>query len=351
MSANKKIKVIQFCLIVLFLTLVACGAAQKQPPKKSVSERFAEKVDPQSLYPNELYITATGSGDTQDKANKNAINGVAQVIKVDLKSQQQLVEKYFETGAGKDMLLEATSTFTSQIELITEQTLKNVNIGKTWLSQEDGRYYAFAYMDRAETAEIYTRDIANIDGEISIYYGKFISATDKLTKLAYLHKALNLSAQREAMNEQLTTITQGARSIPPAVKSTDLISARFELTKQIKVKFELDYEKWDEFAVAVEDVLASFGFQIVDVDPDVLVSGKMTMERLERKGFFIRWFVELHFTDVAAGTEFLTYDDDDREGHKSYAEAERRAASHLSRTIKKNLYRKFEDYLNSLMAG
>jgi len=351
MSANKKTKVIQLCLIVLFLTLVACGAAQKQPPKKSVSERFAEKVEPQSLYPNELYITATGSGDTQDKANKNAINGVAQVIKVDLKSQQQLVEKYFETGAGKDMLLEAASTFTSQIELVTEQSLKNVNIGKTWLSQEDGRYYAFAYMDRAETAEIYSKDIANIDNEISIYYGKFGSATDKLTKLAYLHKALNLSAQREAMNEQLTTITQGARSIPPAVKPTDLISARFELTKQIKVKFELDYEKWDEFAVAVEDVLTSFGFQIVDADPDVLVSGKMTMERLERKGFFIRWFVELHFTDVAAGTEFLTYDDDDREGHKSYAEAERRAASRLSKTIKKNLYRKFEDYLNSLMAG
>jgi len=210
MSANKNIKAIQLCLIVLFLTLITCAAPRKQTPQKSVSERFAEKVDPQSLYPNELYITATGSGDTQDIANKNAVNGVAQVIKVDLKSQQQLVEKYFETGVGKDMLLEAASTFTSQIELVTEQSLKNVNIGKTWLSKDDGRYNAFAYMDRAETAEIYTKDITSIDNEISIYYGKFISSTDKLTKLAYLHKALNLSAQREAMNEQLTTKPVGS---------------------------------------------------------------------------------------------------------------------------------------------
>jgi hypothetical protein len=303
------------------------------------------------MYPNELYITATGSADTQDDANKRAINGVAQVIKVDLKSQQELVAKYFETGVGQDMLIEATSQFTVQIELRTEQSLKNINIGKTWLSKEDGRYYAFAYMDRAETGAIYSKNIAEIDVEINDYYDRSKKANDKLTKLAYLYKSINLAAQRDALNEQMTTITQGQQSIPPSVAPADLIEARLELTQQCKVKLDLDYSKWNDFPNAVTDVLTSYGFHLTDANPDFIVSGKLSMEKLKREGFFIRWAIELHFTDLSTNTEFLNYSDEDREGHKSFEEAERRAIVRLSAAIRKNLFKRIDAHLSSLTGG
>ena len=326
-------------LIILFVLMTSTGYAQK----------LSDKIDPAKQYPHEWYIAATSSGDTEDIAKSKAIAGIAQVIKVDLNSQQKLVQEYHETGTGSDMNLQMQSTFSRDIELVTEQTLKNVFIGKTWFSDNDGLYYAFAYMNRSETSDILIVDLEKIDAEISIYFAKFEKELDKMSKLAYLSKALNLAIKRDLISEQLSTISLGAKSFTPSVKPAELAAARHDFTKKFKIKLELHYKDWDEFKSAVTEVLGSFGFQIVETEPDVLVTGKLAMERLERKQKCVRWYVELHFVDASSLSEFFTYSDDDRECRKSYSEAERLAATRLSAEIRKKLYRQFDDYLNSLM--
>jgi len=338
------IRIKLICAIFLIPALVLCGHAQR-PAKKS---RLAH--DPLAMYPHEMYITSVGSGDTREIAQKKAIAGIARSIEVDIKSQQQLTEQYFETGTGQEMKLKKFSTFSRQLNLVTEQSLKNVTIGKTWFSKEDGRYQALAYMDRSETADIYNQELMKIDGEVSTYFKKSQEVSDKLTRLAYLNKALNLAAQRDVMAQQLTIISLGSESFTPTIKPPELVSARHELAKQIGVKLELDYAKWEEFENSVKEVLQAFGFQIVQTDPDILVSGKMSMERLERKGYFVRWFVELHFIDFESQNEFLTFGDDDREGHASFSEAERRAAKRVSGAIRDKLYQKLETYFDSLIS-
>jgi hypothetical protein len=332
-----------FCLIIFLTTITACSYAQKD------KGRLSDKIDPKTKYPHEWYITATGSGDTKESAEKKAINGIAQVVKVDIKSQQQLMENFIEKGIGDNMRLQAKSSFSNQIELTTEQSLKNISIDKTWISDEDGLYYAFAYMDRSETSDILIKDLEAMDSEISTFFKEMEGSKTKLTAFSYISKAMRLVMLREILSEQLNSISLGSRTYTPAIASAELLSKRHELAKSISVKLDLEYDKWDEFANSVSEVIGAFGLRIVETDPDIIVSGKLKMEHLERKGFFVRWFVELHFTETVSNSEFLTYSDDSREGHKSYSEAERRAAKRMSIEVRKNLHRKFSEYLESIL--
>ena len=337
-------------IAIMVIILAACGHTQKSGTGGLTGKtRLIDKFDIAKQYPNEWYITATGTGDTPEAAKQKAIAGVSQVIKVDINSQQQLNERYIETGTSDDMKLQIRNTINNQIKLVSEQTLKNVNIAKTWFDKKDGLYYAFAYIDRAATSDIYLKDLQKLDDDISVYYEGMKGAKDKLTALAYISRALELAVQRDIKTEQLNTISQGGKSFTPMVSSAELVAARHELTKTMGMKLELQYEKWDEFADAVRDVLGAFGFPVVETDPAIIVKGSMTMEKLERKGYFVRWHVELHLIDTASNAEFLSYSDGSREGHSSYGEAERRAAARLGRTIRKNLYIKLNDYFNSLL--
>jgi hypothetical protein len=324
--------------------LVLCGHAQK-----SVEKKTSLLDDPMVRYPNEMYIAAVSSGDTPEAAKDRAISEVAMVIQADINLQQQLIEQYLETGVNFDM--ERKTEFNRQIEITTRQNLKNVNIGKTWLSDQDGRYYAVAYLDRMETSEIYQNELAGLDSEIKIYYDKTLASSEKLTRLAYINKAIELAVQRDVMANQLNTISLGDESFTPQVKPSELSDARRQITKDIKVKLDLNYGDWSELPGAVSEVLQSYGFNLADTNPDILVTGSLRMEQLERKGYFIRWFVDLHFKDLSTDTEFITYTEDDREGSTSFSEAERRGAMRMAGEVKKNLYQRLDSYFKSLMVS
>ncbi|MCP4581974.1 MAG: hypothetical protein GY839_10165 [candidate division Zixibacteria bacterium] len=341
---------IPFFLILIIPLLIVCGGgpAQKASEMKPKPGLFD---DPLKRYPNQMYIASVGSGDTQEIAKDRATGDIAKVIQADIRLQQRLVEEYFESGTGADMKLEKSSNFNRQIDITAEQSLQNVNIGRTWLNENDGLYYAVAYMDRDETATIYQQQLAKIDADVTTFYNGAQQSTEKLTRLAFINKAMALAVQRDVMTKQLNTISLGTQDFTPNVKPADLIMTRQAITRDIAVKLDLDYETWDEFPGAVGEVLQAFGFQIAEGEPDVTVTGNMKMTQLEREGYFVRWFVELHFTDMSTAAKFLTYTDDDREGSTSYGEAERRAAARMSRTVKRNLYERLDSYFATLMAG
>jgi hypothetical protein len=185
-----------------------------------------------------------------------------------------------------------------------------------------------------------------------VYFDKFKVTDEKISKLArlaYLNEAMSRAASRDILIQQLSTLSHGEVSYKPAVAPTELISARNEARKQIRVAIRLEKSKWSEFENAVRDVLQSFGFSIVSDNPEYFVTGGLSMRELEREGFFVRWQLDLHMSETATQTEFLTYSDEGREGHQSYSEAERRAARTAKSKINGEFYKKIESYLSSLI--
>ena len=340
----KRVKIIGLLLIVglaLLLTL-ECAAAKKKP---------GWITDPAGEYPVEKYIVSVGSGDTRESAGNNARGEIAKVIQLEIKVKEKIVDDVIETGAGEALDMKRSSRIYSRVNVQTDQSLKNVNIAKMWLSEEDARYYALAYLDRNATADIYRVELAKVDSEVSSYVQGARECRDKVTRLAFLQKALLQAAYRDILAQQMLTITEGRARFRPDVAYADLVNTREELLTGVGVKVALDDSGWEEFGSSVKEVLASHGFQIVQSDPDILLTGKLIMTQLKRKGFHIGWYVELHLKDVASRTEFLTFSEEGREGHRSYPEAERLAIRSVREKILKDFDRKIDDHLNSLISG
>jgi len=339
-------------IMLVLLLIMALGCSSAKNPKIKPTERPRWVDDPGRMYPFEMYISSVGTGDTPEAARNNAITGVAQVFKLDIKAQESILENYFETGTDKELSMTRSSSVTKQINVTTNQNLKNVVIDKTWFSRKDARHYALAYIDRDQTAEIYLNDIKKADDDVVTYFNKFRDTDEsvsKMTRLAYLNKSMGQAASRDVLTQQLSTLSRGEASYTPKVPPTELISARNEARQRIKVSLKLEENKWPEFENMVREVLQSFGFSVVQDNSDFIVTGGLTMEHLDREGFFVRWQLDLHMSEKATQTEFLTYSDGGREGHQSFSEAERRAARTAKDKIKSNFYKKIEDYLSSLI--
>jgi hypothetical protein len=323
------------CLLVFILGCMM-GCAPTKSIKAEISERPRWIDDPQRMYPFEMYIAAVGSGDTPEAAKSNAIAGVSTVFRADVKAGKYLEETYFETGTDKDLTLKKTSSVLNKIKITTEQSLKNIVVGKTWLSPTDARHYALAYIDRDETMDIYLNDIKIMDGEVSVYFDKYRQATNDvspLTRLAYINKAVVGAASRDILIRQFNTLSQGQAGYTPKVAPSDLVTARHEARRNVRVRLDMEKVEWPEIENSVREVLQSFGFSNVKQDGEYILSGKYAIEHLDRDGFFVRWHIDLHLKEAASQREFLTFSDGGREGHQSFPEAERRAA----RIARKNI--------------
>lgn len=339
-------------LVCLLGYIMGCmiGCAPTKNVKGEVSERPRWIDDPQRMYPFEMYIASVGSGDTPEAAKSNAIAGVSTVFRADVKASKYLEETYFETGYDKDLTLKKTSSVLNKIKITTEQSLKNIVIGKTWLSPTDARHYALAYIDRDETMEIYLNDIKILDGEVGVYFDKYHQANDAppLTRLAYINRAIGDAASRDILIRQFNTLSQGQAGYTPKVAPSDIVTARDAARRNVRVRLEIEKVEWPEIENSVREVLGSFGFSLVEQDGDYILSGKYAIERLDREGFFVRWHIDLHLTEISSQIEFLTFSGGGREGHQSFPEAERRAARNARKKILNSFYGDVEKYLSSL---
>jgi hypothetical protein len=340
--------------LIIYVMLLFLGCIPANSVKSETSERPRWIDDPQRLYPFEMYISAVGSGDTPEAAKNNAIAGVSQVFKADIDARRYLEETYFETGADKDMTLKKTSETINKINVTSDQSLKNIVIDKTWLSPTDARHYALAYIDRDETIAIYLKDIRAIDEEAAIFHNRYKEAGDDvtpMTKLAYINTSIDAAASRDVLIQQLNILSQGQGTYTPKVTPSDIILARDQARKNVRVKLELQQVEWPAFENSVREVLQSFGFGVVEENADYILNGNFEIIRLEQTDpnrAFVRWNMDLHLNGIAAQRQFLSYSDSGREGHTTYPEAERRAARTARKSILDGFYTELEKYLSSL---
>lgn len=342
-------KTIKLLISLVVLMLLACGSTI---PQARVEKRPTWIDDPEREFPHEMYISSIGMGSTQESAQNSAIAGIAKVFQSDIKLREQVEENYFESGTDKELELQQSVSLSKQMSVTTDQSLKNITIGKTWHDKQTAQFYALAYIDRSQTAAIYLGELERADQDVTTLFKGYIESSDKLTKLAYLNKALLRAIVRNVLEERLSVISPGSGSrFMPTATTAELISERQKLREMISLMVEIENNEWSDFNNAVKIVLNSFGFRIVTEAPDYILRGGFSIERLERKGYYVRWHCDLHFIEAASGSELITYSKDGREGHTSYADAEYRAERSAKKEIGKTFYKEIENYLNSMVGN
>lgn len=345
----RELRYIIFSLMVMPAFLASVGivtscSSSKTMAQSSKSGRPEWVDNVSSKYHDGFYIASLGTGDTHDAAKRRAAAGISERFKTSIKVEQRYYQEYKSlTDQGGQMTETGSEEMDRQIDTYSDQTLMNIAYGD-YYTDEVGKVYVVAYIDRMQTAPIYADKIRENDALVSRFWQSHNSEEDIISKYAYVNAAYIISLNNQVLREQLQIIEQS--QVPPVViPHGEIVEARAKAASQ--VKFSIDLKGTDENTKAeVSEILTRDGFSVVADEAAILhINGNTSLEpvELDREGLqFYIWKVNLHMDDNK-GNRVFSLSHSGRDGGKSESAAKRVCY----RSINKYLNKEFSSELDA----
>lgn len=327
-------------IILTVLLISACSAG-----KNVETPHPPEWVNNPSLkYPETLYFSAIGTGDTKQSAEQNAYANIAKIFQVDVYAKQVLSQTYQERISEGDIEFSSDEQLENIYNFTTNQTLKNVKIGESFFDAHTGIHYVLAYLDRLDTATLYEEEIKRNNAQIAEFYELYQVSDNKLEKLQYLREAAHLTEMTELLNSQLRVISPFNQGIDLIFTSSALRNEQERVAKSVSVIIKTSGDYREQIEGYLKEAITDFGFTVIpsgSIDkPDLEVVAHFSVNEvdLDRDEHFVRWELSITILDRLREGETFTYTDSGREGHINLSQAQNRALRTAQEKIRTDFY-------------
>lgn len=325
--------------IVLLLPILLSGCQRLKGTPKWVE-------NPKAAYPEAQYLVAVGEGDTRRAAENAAAGNLSRIFEAHIESDERLLDQTRETRKK----VERTTDFTSDINILSSQTLYNIQHAEAWKDRL-GRYHAVAYLERRETANIYRSKIGEQTSRVEFLLGHAEQSNDLLKKYALLRAANRHVAENQLLLRQLKVIhPSSARMAEPGYSENKLRKELADTAKKIRVRIDIKGDHDRRMTSCLEELITRYGFvagtpAVLNIDGRVAVNdtGQRTKDL-----FFVRYEMMAQIKD-ADGTVLVSINDKGREGHVSLSEAKVRSFRTLENAIKAGGAQRLDIYFDSLV--
>lgn len=303
-------------------------------------------ANPKSVYPENQYLVSVGEGDTRRAAENSAAANLARIFEAHVESDERILDQTRET----DSSFERTTDFTADINILSSQTLYNIQHAEAW-QDDKGRVHAVAYLNRRETAAIYRDKISEQTAVVNFLIAQSKQTDELLKKYAVLRAAVQHAGEARYLLQQLKVIHPP--SVPdstPSYTENKIRKALAETAQQIRVQITVEGDDNRRMASILEEQITRYGFVIGK--PAVLeiigtVSITDTGQRTEGL-VFVRYALVLQVKD-ASGTILSSLNNKGREGHISLAEARVRSFRTLENAIESTGNTRLDAYFDSFI--
>lgn len=343
------------CVLFVFL-FVACASTPNSgttEKKKSLANEPAWVSNPQSVYDEKQYVSATGYGLTRDLAEKSAYTSLIAVFGQRVQGETTVSERYNEAlKNGRHTVSEDSELNRNITTSVDLDTVIGAEIKDTWF---DGTktFYAVAVMDKVKGAVLYANMIEKNEETIA-QLTKF-SAQEKNTLDAYAR--YDLAASIAYTNGQYLNVLSILNPSMAAAKKASVSSGdtlKLECTKiaqTIPIKVTVQNDRERRIASAFEGVISSAGFKSGGDEARYVVDSSLSLLPVElpnNDSQFVRFIVDAKLVDKFTGAILIPYNVNGREGHLNIVEAENRAVRVAQQKISTDFGKAFSDYLVQL---
>ena len=338
-----KIKMMFLAVAVL---LLSCGA--KPPAERSAVPQDGRPEwvnNPDLKYPSKKYLTAIGVGDTRTAAEDNARGNLAKIFQADIRVDQTMMRNILEN----DTELKESMQMLTNTNVQSNQTLKNIKMGDAWFSPNEGRYYVIAYLDRFETARIYSEEMDKNEMIARNAYQNAVSESKLLKKYSYLKKAQNALTLNDLLASQLLIINPNMPYNAPAELKNNVNKALDETRSQITCYVEVEGDLKEDVTAALKELLAKFMFPVIDRPENAKLhfSAKNSLKPVELNapGVYFTYNLSINLKDNMNGQTLETFNATGREGQISESGAKKRVSMAIHNKILKDYYKKLNQYI------
>ena len=306
--------------------------------------------NPEKQYPNSDYITAVGSGDTRKDAENSAAANLSKIFEARIKSVETINARYVELMKSPNQSsLESETNINKNTSVSSEQTLYNIRYAESYTDQE-GRVYVLAVIERQPTAEIYGEKYEQNDSRIAHYVEQSTRTGDPVMKYAYLNAAFVFSNVNQTLSQQLLIIDPGRTISPKSGYTLDSVAELSSAAREsLPFSIAMTGEEHEKVTDMVRGTLSTLGFEISD--KGVLnVQGTSDIRKIDMNSDqkFVRWSYSIAILDSHQNV-VISLSENGREGHLNYEEAAARALRTMKEKIDVNMTKQLNHYFDSLV--
>jgi hypothetical protein len=333
--------------LVLILATVCCVSALSARRSTDTSPEWL--ANPQARYPQQMYITAIGEGDNRSRAEANAASNLARIFEVEVETTELFTERYQEIVSEEDFSATTETDIDRSVALTASQKLYNIQFADSH-TDNLGKVYVLAYIDRHKTGDIYVEMINDHAARITGLISRAEHADSSLQKYAFLSKASVLSSANELLLSQLQIIAPDYRNfIELGYRHQDLVIQTRESAQNLNFNIDVANDNAGKIHSVIADMLTGIGFTLTE-NGEILVNGEITLETVDlgRKESFVRWHLTLNMFD-AGGNIVVTHAQRGREGHINESEAVARAFMIMEKEVRNEFKVKLFSYFDNLV--
>lgn len=331
------------------LLVFSCATESVQARPKS-KKKPAWLENRTSVYSESKFLSAIGEGDTLKEAQARASANLSSIFKVRVEAENTLqsrYEEYSRNGVVKSWGEETTAV--DDITQTTDQTLMNLKYGETW-TDDSGVVYTIAYLNRAETGNVYRQRIEENGGVVNRLVGRSAEQTDVLKAYAFLDAAYVVASLNELLIEQLDIINPAMKKVVrPGYDFGNLKKARSDAAARVVVAIDLESDSDGRIAAMLADVLTGMGFS-VDPKGTIRLTGSVSVEpvKLDNNYENVKWYLLLMVRDQA-DLAVVSLEKNSRSSGVSDTAAIARAYKDMEKAIKRDFVKKLNGFFDSFI--
>jgi hypothetical protein len=252
----KKSIVVSF---IVLLSIVALFSSCSSISKDSAPSWLDNLYD--THYGQEDYLCAIGSGSSREKAVDAALSSLSQVFNSQVTSVTTVrsLSTAEEDRGGEVSFSEASEMFDQSSVTSATEKIVGAEVVNTYIDPNKRVYVRVALM-RKRSAEIYQKEIFDLDRSIMDVRKRMITTEDPLSRYFTLHRAVGYAIKQQRLYDQIQVLIKKSQS-------SNLMILRRELDQiasSVSIAIRVDSDKGRERIVAAfSQKLVELGFTVV----------------------------------------------------------------------------------------
>jgi hypothetical protein len=298
---------------------------------------------PSTAYPEKLFVSAVGAGDSRQVAESNAKAALTAYFRQSVSSKVNISDTERQVNGSSVSESNMSQTIESVAAL---DNLIGAEIKNTWNDRRNNTWYAVAAMDKSVCAKLYTTELNKTISEINTLID--ISEGVSLETIAKCQKALQ-TADNAELYALILSMLDGPNREPEVSRLTVKISTTLSTAKAIPVDVRVTGDKNGRIKASFAKVFTAAGFKTGNNNSRYALEVTASLEPAAKNQYFnSRCTIDAVLRDTKTEAELFSYNFIFRGAHPaSQQDADNRAFVGSEKKIAEEFPVSLEEYLTS----
>ncbi len=240
--------------VILFTSLLIVSRLLLADPKPDWVEGSAD------FYPNDQYMTATGSASNAELAKDRALNNLSKIFESHIKATTSTKSDTRVSIKDGEESYTKNQHLAEQIQVRTDKIINGARVAETWKDDTVFTYHSLAVLERKQATTNIKQEMQRIDSETQVELERSNAQKDKLLSMSALDKAVLLQLERQTLQKMLKVIdTRGLGS--PSQWSLSELKGQLETKLQsLDIGAAVDNDPIGKLDQSLKSAMGNSGF-------------------------------------------------------------------------------------------